>query len=50
MLLNVIKNSILDFPFAILAYVQGGLRKKQFTTSFLKLFTENDENTICIVF
>ena len=41
MLLNLIKNSILDILFAILAYMQGGLRKKQLITSFLKRFTKN---------
>ena len=34
----------------IKGYVQGTLRKKQLIVSFLKHFTENDENTICIVF
>ena len=31
-------------------YVQGAPRKKQLIGSFVKHFTENDENTICIVF
>ena len=31
-------------------YLQGALRKKQLIASFVKHFTENDENTICIVF
>ena len=34
----------------IKGYVQGAQRKKQFIVSFLKDFTENDENTICIAF
>ena len=34
----------------IKGYVQGALRKKQLIDSFIKHFTENDENTICIVF
>ena len=41
MLLNLIKSSILNFIFAILAYMQGGLRKKQLITSFLKHFMKN---------
>ena len=50
MLLNLIKNSILDILFAILAYMQGGLRKKQLITSFLKRFTKNQKSTLCISF
>ena len=50
MLLNLIKNSILDFLFDILAYMQGGLQKKQLIASFLKHFTKNQKNTICISF
>ena len=30
--------------------MQGGLLKKQLITSFVKLFTENHKNTICIGF
>ena len=50
MLQNLNKNSILDFLFVILAYMQGGLWKKHLITSFVKHFTENVENTLCIVF
>ena len=50
MLQNLNKNSILDFLFAILAYMQGGLWKKHLITSFVKHFTENVENTLCMVF
>ena len=46
MLLNLIKSSILDFVFAILAYMQGGLRKKQLVTSFLKHFMKNQKNAV----
>ena len=31
-------------------YLKGALRKKQLLVSFEKHFTENDENTACIVF
>ena len=34
----------------IKGYVHGNLRKKQLIVSFVKHFTENDENTICIAF
>ena len=50
MLLNMIKNSILDFLFAILAYMWGGLRKKQSIISFLKHLKKNQKETICINF
>ena len=30
--------------------VQGALRKKELIASFVKHFTENHQNTICIVF
>ena len=50
MLLNLIKNSILDILFAILAYMQGGPRKKQLITSFLRRFTKNQQSTLCISF
>ena len=50
MLQNLIKYSILDFLFAIPAYMQGGLWKKQLVTSFVKHFTESHKNTICIGF
>ena len=41
MLQNLIKNSILDFLFAVLAYMQGGQWKKQLVTSFVKHLTES---------
>ena len=50
MLQNLIKISILDFLFAILAYMQGSLRKKQLIASFVKHLTECHKNTICIDF
>ena len=50
MLQNLIKNNILDFLFAIVAYVQGGLWKKQMITSFVKQLKECHTNAICIVF
>ena len=50
MLLNLIKSSILDFLFAILAYMQGRLRKKQLINSFLKHFMKNKKHTICVGF
>ena len=34
----------------IKGYVQGALRKMQLILSFVKHFTENDENVVCIVF
>ena len=30
--------------------MQGALRNKQLIVFFIKHFTENDENTICIIF
>ena len=50
MLQNLIKISILDFLFAMLAYMQGGLRKKQLVASFVKHLTKCHKNTICIDF
>ena len=34
----------------ITGYVKSALRKKQLIVSFAKHFTENDKNTICVVF
>ena len=50
MLQNLIKNSILDFLFAILAYVHGGLWKKQLATSFVKHLTESLKDNIASLF
>ena len=50
MLLNYANRDVSYRLSAILDYVQGALRKKQLIASFLKHFTENDGNTICIVF
>ena len=47
---NKVKRSVLKRLSTIKGYVQGALRKKQLIVSFVKHFTENDENTICIVF
>ena len=50
MLVILIKRNILNFLFAIMAQVQGTLRKKQLTASFVEHFKENDENTISVYF
>ena len=50
MLVNMMKKNILNFLIAILAYLQGALRKKQLTASFLEHFKENHENLICVYF
>ena len=43
MLQNLIKSSILDFLFAMLAFMQGDLWKKQLITFFVKHFTESQK-------
>ena len=50
MLLNYANRDVLYRLSTIQDYVQGALRKKQLIVSFVKHFTENDGNTICIVF
>ena len=50
MLVNMIKKKIQNFLTAILAYLQGALRKKQLTASLVEHFKENHENTICVFF
>ena len=50
MLVDMIKKNILNFLIAILAYLQGALRKKQLTASSVEHFKENHENTICVYF
>ena len=50
MLVNIIRKNILNFLIAILAYLQGGLRKKQLTSSFAEHFKGIHENTICVFF
>ena len=48
MLEDMIKKNILNFLIAILAYLQGALRKK--STSSVEYFKENHENTICVYY
>ena len=50
MLLNYANRNVLYRFSTIQDYVQGALRKKQLIASFVKHFTENDGNTICIAF
>ena len=50
MLVNIIKKNILNFVIAILANLQGALRKKHLTASFVEHFKENHENTLCVYF
>ena len=51
MLVNMIRKNVRRFLIAILAYLQGALRKKQLTTSsFLEHFKDIHENTICVYF
>ena len=50
MLLNYAYREVLYRLSTTQYYVQGALRKKQLISSFVKYFTENDGNTICIVF
>ena len=50
MLLNYANRDVLYRLSTIQDDVQGALRKKQLIASFVKHFTENDGNTICIVF
>ena len=50
MLLNYANRDVLYRLSTIQDYVQDALRKKQLIASFVKHFTENDGNTICIVF
>ena len=50
MFVNMTKKKIQNFLTAILAYLQGALRKKQFTASFEEHFKENLENTIYVYF
>ena len=50
MFLNQANRDVLYRLSTIQDYVQGALRKKQLIGSFVKHFTENDENTICIGF
>ena len=49
MLLNYANRDVLYRLSTIQDYVLGALRKKQLIASFVKHFTENDGNTICIV-
>ena len=49
-LANLMKKNILTFIIAMLAYVQGALRKKQLAASFVENFKENHENAICVYF
>ena len=48
MLVDMIKKNILNFLIAILAYLQGALRKKQLAASSVEHFNENHENKICV--
>ena len=50
MLLNYANRDVLYRLSTIQDYVQGALRKKQLIASIVKHFTENDGNTICIIF
>ena len=50
MLVNMMKKNIVNFLIAILAYLQGALRKKQLTASFVEHFKENHENLLCVYF
>ena len=50
MLVDMIKKNILNFLIAVLAYLQGALRKKQLTASSIAHFKENHENKICVYF
>ena len=48
-LLNLIKNNILDFLFAVLACMLGGMLRKQLIVSFVKHFTENQKNRFSVL-
>ena len=50
MLLNYTNRDVLYRLSTIQDYVQGALQKKQLKASLVKHFTENDENTTCVVF
>ena len=50
MLLNYANRDVLHRLSTLQDYLQGVPRKKQLIASFVKHFTENDGNTICIVF
>ena len=50
MLVNKIKKNILNFLITIPDYLQGALRKKQLTASFVEHFKQNHENTRCVYF
>ena len=47
---NRFLNGVLNRLSTIKGYVQGAPWKKQLIVSFVKHFTKNDENTLCIVF
>ena len=49
MLVNMIKKNVLNFLIALLAYLQGALRKKQLTVSSVEHFRGNHENTLCLL-
>ena len=50
MLANLNKKNILSFLIIVLAYVDGALRKKQLTASFVEHFKENYKNIIYVYF